>query len=129
MKVCILGDGLTSLSLAKTLVNQGIFVDIYSDKKIKKLNKFRTIGITKSNIEFFNKYILNIEKLLWKINKIEIYSKNLNNEKILNFEKNNEQLFSMIKSHQLYDCLNSKLIKNNFFISILNESNLPLCII
>ena len=29
MKVCILGDGLTSLTLAKALVNLGIKVDIY----------------------------------------------------------------------------------------------------
>ena len=29
MKVCILGNGLISLTLAKTLVNQGIYVDIF----------------------------------------------------------------------------------------------------
>ena len=29
MKVCILGGGLTSLTLAKTLVNLGIYVDIF----------------------------------------------------------------------------------------------------
>ena len=115
MNVCILGDGLTSLTLAKTLVNQGIFVDIYSEKKIKKSNKFQTIGITKSNLEFFNEYILNIEKLLWKINKIEIYSKNLKDEKILNFEKKNDHFFSMVKNYQLYDYLISELKKNSFF--------------
>ena len=47
-------------------------------------DKTRTIGISKTNIDFFNKYILNIEKLLWDINKIEIYSESFNNEKILN---------------------------------------------
>ncbi len=115
MNVCILGDGLTSLSLAKSLVNLGIFVDIYSDQKIKKSNKSRTIGITKSNIEFFNKNILNIQKFIWEINKIEIYSQNLKNEKVLNFENNNKQLFSIIKNYQLYDYLLGKLKKNKFF--------------
>ena len=115
MNVCILGDGLTSLSLAKTLVNQGIYVDIFSDRKFKKYNKFRTIGITKSNIDFFNKNILNINKLLWKINKIEIYSKNLKDEKLLNFENNNDQLFSIIRNHKLNDYLIAELNKNKFF--------------
>ena len=31
MKVCILGDGLTSLALAKAFVNKGIVVDILSN--------------------------------------------------------------------------------------------------
>ena len=35
MKVCILGDGLTSLSLAKALVNLDVKVDIVSTKKKK----------------------------------------------------------------------------------------------
>ena len=39
MKVCILGEGLTSLTLAKNLVNLGISVDIISGKiNIKKVN-------------------------------------------------------------------------------------------
>ena len=55
MKVSILGDGLTSLALAKTLVNQGISVDIICNSKDKKYSKIQTIGISKSNVDFFNK--------------------------------------------------------------------------
>ena len=72
MKVCILGSGLTSLTLAKTLVNQGITVEIFSNKEIKSSNKLVTLGISKKNIEFFNKNILNVTKLLWDVNKIEV---------------------------------------------------------
>ena len=36
MKVCILGDGLTSLALAKALVNKGISTDVFTSKNIKK---------------------------------------------------------------------------------------------
>ena len=116
MKVSILGDGLTSLTLAKSLVNQGISVDIFLERKIKKNNKIQTIGISKANIDFFNKNILNINKFLWKINKIEIYSENLKNEKVLNFENKNEELFSVIKNFDLYKTLfvnlkNSNLVK------------------
>ena len=37
MNVCILGNGLTSLTLAKSLVNKGICVDIISNNKKIKL--------------------------------------------------------------------------------------------
>ena len=74
MKVCILGNGLSSLTLAKALVNQNIYVEIISFKKNQKISLSRTLGISKSNINFFNKNIINIEKLLWKLKKIEIYA-------------------------------------------------------
>ncbi len=74
MKVCIIGDGLTSLTLAKVLVNRDIFVDIICKKINKKKNQSRTLGISKSNIEYFNKNILNISEISWKINKIKIFS-------------------------------------------------------
>ena len=114
MKVCILGAGLTSLTLAKALINIGIYVDIFFNPKIKNQKITRTIGISKSNIKFFNQNILNIEKFIWDINKIEIYSESLNNEKILNFENNNQRLFSVVKNNQLINYLLLELNKNNF---------------
>ena len=59
MKVCILGSGLSALTLAKGLVNQNIYVDIFSQKKNEKINKSRTIGISKSNFNYFNRDIIN----------------------------------------------------------------------
>ena len=97
MKVCILGNGLSSLTLAKALVNQNIYVELITSQKNLKIGQSRTLGISKSNIEFFNKNIINIEKLLWKLKRIEIYTDNLKNEKLLNFENNNEQIFFYYK--------------------------------
>ena len=74
MKVCILGNGLTSLSLAKALINLGFNVDLFSKNTKNIYYKSQTIGISKSNVEYFNKYIINIDKLVWNINKIEILS-------------------------------------------------------
>ncbi len=125
MKVCILGTGLTTLTLAKALINQNIFVDIFDQKKSSFANKSRTLGISSSNINFFNKNIINIEKILWKLKKIEIFTDNLKNEKILNFEKNDEEIFSIIKNYKLYDILNQSLKKNNFFNEI-NSKNFSL---
>ena len=33
MKVCIIGDGLASLTLANVLINRDLFVDIFTSKK------------------------------------------------------------------------------------------------
>jgi len=125
MKVCILGSGLTSLSLAKTLIHLGIQVDIFSEQKKKKFNKIQTLGISKSNIEFFNKNILNISKQLWNINEIEIFSEILNNEKILKFGGKNHQLFFTIKNSELYKDLFVQLSKNKLikFKSNFNYQN------
>ena len=70
MRICIIGGGLTGLALAKALVNQNIYVEIVM-VKIQTIDRSRTIGITKSNVEFFNKNIINVEKITWKINKIK----------------------------------------------------------
>ena len=115
MKVCILGIGLTSLTLAKTLVNQGIYVDLFTNKKKKIQNKTRTIGITNANLKFFNKNVLNIQKLLWDIKKIEVYSYKLKNTQILNFGNNKERIFSMIKNFELFNHLMKELKKSRLF--------------
>ena len=115
MRVCILGYGLSSLTLAKALVNQNISVELISQKQNQKIGLSRTLGISNSNINFFNKNIINIEKLLWKLKKIEIYADNLINEKLLNFEKNNDQIFSIIKNHELHRVLEKDLLKSKFY--------------
>ena len=115
MNVCILGRGLTSLTLAKSLVNKGICVDIISNNRDDKTNYDRTIGISKVNLKFFNKEILNIDKLSWNINNIEIYSENSDNERILNFQNNGQKLFSVIKNYELIDHLTKKLKKEKLF--------------
>ena len=117
MTVCILGNSLTALTLAKALVNYEIDVDVIFNKKNHKINVTRTIGISKNNIDFFNRNIINIEKLIWNIKKIEIFSENLKKEKLINFKANKRQLFSIIKNHKLYQLLDKDLSKSKFFKS------------
>ena len=53
MRVCILGSGLTALTLAKALVNQNIFVDLVSpNKNVQKISP-------KYTINYYKKYIFN----------------------------------------------------------------------
>ena len=115
MKICIIGNGLISLSLAKALVNKDICVDIFYTKKKIEYNQTRTIGISKSNIEYFNKNILNIEKLLWKIRNIKINTENFNDGEIFNFSSKATQLFSILQNQQLYKILSKELKKSKFF--------------
>ena len=75
MKLGIIGGGLTSLSLAKSLVNQGMIVDLFFTEPKSYLNKGRTIGISKENLDFFNKNILDIKNITWDT--LEEFTNNL----------------------------------------------------
>ena len=125
MNICLIGDGLISLTLAKALTNKKIKVFMYykSGKNIPSLN--RTIGISSDNLNFIQKNIIKINpSFFWKINNIEIYNDQNKKEKILNFYKSNKMLFSIIKNYDLYKILNKSLKKNNKFkkIKIKNKS-------
>ncbi len=115
MRVCILGNGLASLTLAKSIVNQKIYVDFLNSKKTYPVNKTRTIGISKSNIEFFNEKIINIEKIIHKLKKIEIYSDNLEKQKLITFGNNCDHLFSIVKNNTLQQVLEKNLFNNKYF--------------
>ena len=125
MTVCILGNSLTALTLAKILVNYEIDVDVIFNKKNYKINHTRTIGISKSNIDFFNTNIINIEKLIWNIKAIEIFTENFSKEKLINFKADKSQLFSIIKNYELHQLLNKELSKSKFFrLKFSTEKNL-----
>ena len=124
MNICIIGGGLTSLSLAKNLINKKINVHFYHNSKIKNLSSSRTIGISKNNLEFFKKEILNIQKkFFWEIKKIEIYSEKLKKENLLRFENEQDKLFYIVKNDDLYKSLMNKISKNKFFKKSLIKKN------
>ena len=115
MNICLIGDGLSSLTLAKNLVNRNINVNVYCKKSKKSIFQSRTIGISKNNFDFFNKEIIKFRKnMFWKIKGIEIYSEKLKDEKILNFENNGEELFLMAKNNEIYQLLDRDLKKINY---------------
>jgi len=118
MNICLIGDSLTSLALAKNLINKKIKVSIYYSKQNKFKN--RTLGISKDNLDFINKDIIKIKKnLFWSIKKIEIFNENKKNEKILEFKNKNSELFFMIKYKNLYNILNFDLKKSKLCKKIL----------
>ena len=114
MKVCIIGDGLVSLTLANVLIKKDIFVDIIVSKRNNRYDQSRTLGISKSNIDYFNNEIFNIRPILWKIKKIKIYSEKYYKKELLKFENENKEIFSIIKNNQLQKLLLEKLKKSKF---------------
>ena len=123
MTVCILGNSLTALTLAKALVNHNIRVDVLSNKKNLNICRTRTIGISKNNTDYFNKNIINIEKLIWKLKRIEIFTENLKKERLINFENNSEHLFSIIQNYKLFTLLEKSLLKNKYFKAKFFDNN------
>ena len=115
MKVCIIGNSLTALTLASALIKQNINVDMFCKKKKLFLSKTSTIGISKSNIDYFNENVININRLLWNIKKIEIFSDNLKKEKLIDFENKKNQVFSIVKNYQLHELLWKGLNRNKYF--------------
>ena len=125
MNVCIIGEGLTALSLAKSLINKKINVHYYYKSRNSNFSSNRTIGISKSNFEFFKEKIFQISKNnYWKINRIEIYTDKIDTENLLKFENDKNDLFYIIKNDELLKSLNSNLIKSKFFKKIILSKNI-----
>ena len=124
MNICLIGNSLTSLVLAKSLVNKKIKVTMYYNNKYLLGDNTRTIGISSSNIKFLQKEIIKIHKsLLWEINHIEVYNKHKRNDKILNFNESKKKLFFIIKNDEFYELLYQDLKKNFYFEKILVKNS------
>ncbi len=123
MKVCIIGNGLASLTLANVLIKKDISVDIFSKKKINLYDQSRTLGISKSNLDYFNNEIMNINKISWEIQKIKIFTERNNKKELLKFDNKNNQIFSIIRNYKLQKLLSNNLKKNKF-IKFKNNFNI-----
>jgi 2-octaprenyl-6-methoxyphenol hydroxylase len=124
MNVCIIGEGLTALSLAKSLINKKINVHYYHKRENSNFSSNRTIGISKSNFEFFKEKIFQISKNhYWKIDKIEIYTDKIGKGNLLEFENDKNDLFYIIKNDELLKSLKNNLIKSKFFKKIILKKN------
>ncbi len=76
MKVCLIGNNLTSLILAYILSKKKFYTEIYSIKSSKSNFKTRTLGITNYNLNYLGNYFKNISKRTNIINEIKVLIKN-----------------------------------------------------
>ena len=124
MNICLIGDGLTNLALAKTLIEKNIKVFLYYNSSKRKLYNSRTLGISKNNFDFIEKKIVKLNKLAWPINSIKIFSEKSQKSKVLSFGENNKKLFYMVENHKLYKKIEKNIKKNKNFKKIKIKSKL-----
>ena len=112
MKISIIGNNLTSLVLAKALINKNIDVQIFYESSYKNLKSNRTIAITNKNMGLLKENSINIPKdLINFVDEISIYTENNKNTEILNF-KNKKNLFFLIKNQNLLSIVKKSLKKS-----------------
>ena len=114
MKVCLIGNNLTSLILANILLDKNIYTEITSFNNTKLNFKTRTLGIANSNLLYLKKYFKNIEKYTNPINEIHVLVQNIKNNKKIKFDQNSKILFNMIKYDKLISLVKAKSIKSKF---------------
>jgi len=118
MNICLIGDGLTNLVLAKTLIEKNIKVSLYYNHPKRKLYNTRTLGISKNNYDFIQNKIIKAEKLFWPINLIKIFTEKSQSNKILSFGENKQKLFYIIENRKLYKKIETTIKKNKNFKKI-----------
>ena len=110
MKICLIGNNLTTLLLANILSKKSLAVDIFSLNSIKHNYKTRSLGITESNLNFLCNYFKNIKNQFNPIYEIKVLIKNNKINKEILFDKNKNTLFSIIKYNKLVSYIKSNLI-------------------
>ena len=124
-KVCVIGEGLTSLIVTRMLLELDLKVDLISENYHKKKNHSnRALAISQSNIKYLD--YLNIfegkRNYKWNVYEISLFSvkENYNKNKIFNFNNKTKPLFIMIKNHDLHLILKEKL-KNSSLLQIYSQ--------
>ncbi len=114
---------LTSLILSKALINSGCIVHVFPFAKKRSSFSTRTIGISKSNVNFINNNILNLKTVQFhNIKRISILSEK--KKEIIKFYNNGENLFSLIEVNKFFNILLNNLKSNKLFkIKKINEEN------
>ena len=125
MNICLLGNNLTNLVLANTLLKKKINVDIISQAKPSLLkNTVRTIAISNKNYKFLKENVQGISNLGWPTEKIKIYSDKNKSSELFEFKNNNQRNFYLLKYSALYN-----LMRKNKFLKFIKLKNYNLDVI
>lgn len=128
MKACLIGYNLTNFILAIVLANKNFKVDIVFEKKIKIKQGNRTIGVSKTNIDFLNSLFKIPKNCLWPIYDIKIYNSKNEHSQFLEFKDRNNENFFLLKQFNLFKITKRKceLLKNVFFKNFTEKKLLKL---
>ena len=115
MKICLIGNTLSNLVLAKNLLSRKIKIDLYYEISKKRNNTSRTIGITQDNMDYIKNNIFDLKDLSWSIKKIKIFNESNIKKEILEFGSNEAKLFSIVQYNDLFNKLTNILKKEKNF--------------
>ena len=107
MNICLIGNNLSNLVLAKNLLDREIKIDLYFTPMVDRSKITRTIGISENNKIFFKKNKFNIENISWKINNIKVFNEIDNKVEILNFKSSDKTIFYLTKYKKLFNELSN----------------------
>ena len=125
MKICIIGNNLTSLILASILSKKNFNVKIYYNKLLKSNFKTRSLGITSKNLNYLEKYFKGISNKTNSICDINLLIQNdIINKKIV-FNQKSEKLFNMVKYDDFISFIKSKVKKNKHISFKYFKKNYP----
>ena len=101
MRVCLIGNNLTNFVLAKVLADKKLSVDIIFDNENDKVNKTRTIGISRNNFNYL-KSIFKKKISAWPISNIKIFGEEKNTKELMQFNKNGFENFFIVKYQEIF---------------------------
>ena len=121
-KVCVIGEGITSLLVTQMLLQLDLKVDLISESFYKKKNQNgRALAISQSNMKYLDElgFFKNKKNYRWNINGINLFNskKNKDARKIFDFNNKIKPLFIIINSYYLQLAITEKL-KNKSSLKI-----------
>jgi len=117
-KICVIGEGITSLIITRMLLALDLKVDLISECYYQNKNNNKTLAISRSNMKYLNslKALDSSKQSIWNIEEINLFSakKNCKINKIFHFNnKEKKPLFIMITNNDLCSSLKEKLNKDS----------------
>ena len=116
MKISLIGQNLTNLILANNFAEKKLNVDIWLNKKSKKIKTNRTIAISPENFDYL-KSLANSKLIPWKTKEIKIFTEGKVSKEIISFNKKNKEVFNLISYSKLNEIFFKKA-KNSKFINL-----------
>ena len=125
MKICLIGQNLTNLILANIFLEKKLNVDLYLNKKVKKIKTNRTIALSSENFNYL-KILTKSNIIPWKSKEIKIFTESSKSEEIINFNKKNKEVFNLISYSKLNEIFLRKVKKSKFIKFINIDTSSPL---
>ncbi len=121
MKICLIGQNLTNLILANVFAEKKLHVDIYLNKKFKKIKTNRTIALSSENYDYL-KYFIKSNVKPWKVKEIKIFTDDFKPKEIINFDKKNKEIFNLISYSRLNEIFLKKIKKSKYIRLIYSDT-------